>query len=88
MAVFLISYDLTEPGKNYPRLSARLTELGAERVLYSEWMISTTWTHVQLRDDLLNFIDATDRIMVLQLTKTAAWRNLLIANEKFKRYFD
>ena len=36
---YLISYDLMKPGKNYDALWAALKEIGAKRVLESEWLV-------------------------------------------------
>ena len=84
MNKYEISYDLMAPGKNYDALYARLGELGAERILYSQWVLRTTWNAVQVRDDLRRFIDANDRLLVAGLTGEAAWTSLLSTNDSFK----
>jgi CRISPR/Cas system-associated endoribonuclease Cas2 len=67
MKPFTISYDLDTPGRDYQRLFARLLEHGAFRVQLSQWALATTWTAVQLRDDLMKYIDSNDRLLVVQI---------------------
>jgi hypothetical protein len=79
MRLQIVSYDLNRPGQDYATLIARLKQLGAQRILYSQWMLRTTMTAEQLRDDLLRFIDATDRILVADVTDAPlAWSNLQV----------
>lgn len=78
MALYLVSYDLDKPGQDYPDLIARLEQLGAQRVLYSEWLLVNSATSAAIRDDLLRFMDANDRILVAELKNNAAWQRLMI----------
>ena len=48
-SAYLISYDLDKPGQDDTKLINRLTQLGAFRVLKSQWALSATWTAVQIR---------------------------------------
>ena len=84
MKTYLISYDLDKPGQDYKDLIDRLRQLGAIKVLYSEWVLQTPASAVQVRDDLDRFMDANDRILVVALTGESAWRNLMISSENFK----
>ncbi|MBZ5573290.1 MAG: SinR family protein [Acidobacteriia bacterium] len=88
MALYLISYDLDKPGQDYPDLIARLKEFGAQRVLYSEWFLIHSATPVQLRDDLMRFMDANDRILVVELKNYAAWQRLMIDGNTVKAFFN
>lgn len=85
---YLISYDLEQPPatRDYEPLIARLREHGAKRVLYSEWVLDTTWTHTQLRDDLKRFLLPHDRILVLSIAAPAAWSNLTLSDDEFLRF--
>jgi hypothetical protein len=75
----LVSYDLNRPGQDYAGLISRLTQLGAKRILYSQWMLRTPMTAVQLRDDLQRFIDATDMLLVVDATNAPmAWTKLKV----------
>ena len=77
MHLFSVSYDLLKPGKDYESLYARLRALSAKRVLYSQWMLKTSMTAAQLRDDLKRLIDTNDRLLVIDVTTGAmAWTTL------------
>lgn len=77
MRIHLVSYDLSRPGQDYPAIVSRLVQLGAKRVLYSQWMLKNAMTPVQLADDLRRFLDANDRILVVDVTNAPmAWYNL------------
>jgi len=62
MKTFIVSYDLNRPGQDYKDLIKRLEEIGAFRVLYSQWAVRNWGNAVMLRDDLSRFIDANDRL--------------------------
>lgn len=77
MKLHLVSYDLHTPGQNYPAIVTRLQLLGAKRVLYSQWMLRSHMDSAQLRDDLRRYIDANDRLLVVEVTQAPmAWHNL------------
>jgi hypothetical protein len=77
MKLFSVSYDLLTPGKDYQKLYDRLYALGGRRVLLSQWMFKSSATAVQVRDDLQRFIDANDRLLVIDTTTGAmAWTTL------------
>jgi hypothetical protein len=79
MRLHVVSYDLNRPGQDYTTLINRLTQLGAKRILYSQWMLKSTMTAVQLRDDLKRFIDATDMMLVIDATNAPmAWTTLKV----------
>jgi hypothetical protein len=82
---YLISYDLDKPGQNYDGLIARLKALGAIKILYSEWLLRTGATAVEIRDDLVRFVDSNDLLLVVGLTGEAAWTKLMIADDSFKK---
>ena len=44
--------------------------------LQSVWIIDRQTTAVQIRDDLVNYMDANDGLLVTGLTGEAAWRDL------------
>ena len=77
---YLVSYDLNKPVKNYPKLWAALEDLGAERILLSQWIICHVNTGAsELRDHLKHFIDSDDRLIVVCLDSTgwAAWNPII-----------
>jgi CRISPR-associated endonuclease Cas2 len=77
MHIHIVSYDLDKPGQVYPKIINRLTALGAKRVQFSQWMLKSSLSAEQLRDDLLKYIDANDRLLVIDVTSAPmAWHNL------------
>lgn len=85
MKTYLISYDLDKPGQDYTGIIARLKELGASKILFSEWVLRNEATAVAIRDDLKRFIDPTDMLLVVALTGEAAWTKLMITDDAFRR---
>jgi hypothetical protein len=78
MALYWIGYDLDKPGQDYTDLISRLKQLGAVRVLKSDWLLGHDETNPkQIRDDLIRFLDDNDRILVTELKNNAAWHDLL-----------
>ena len=84
MKPYMISYDLTKPGQDYEGLIARLHEIGAVRILWSQWVLRTSANAVQIRDDLARFIDSNDSLLVTGLTGEAAWTRVRVPNDTFK----
>lgn len=71
---YLISYDLQRPEKDYPKLIEELRRLGAQKVLYSQWVANrANTTCVGLRDHLRGFMDSNDRLLVSTLEGSADW---------------
>jgi CRISPR-associated endonuclease Cas2 len=79
MHLHVVSYDLDKPGQNYPAIIKRLEQLGAKRIQFSQWMLKSTMTAAELRDDLARFIDATDMLLVVDATNAPmAWTKLKV----------
>jgi CRISPR-associated endonuclease Cas2 len=77
MKTHVVSYDLDKPGQNYPAIINRLEQLGAKRIQYSQWMLKNAATAAALRDDLRQYIDQNDRLLVVDVTNAPmAWHNL------------
>ena len=82
MALYYISYDLDKPGQDYSDLINRLKQLGAIRILKSDWLLGNDSTNPdQIANDLLRSLDANDRIFVGELHNNASWRNLMASDE-------
>ena len=84
MKKYRVGYDLDKPGQDYHPLIKRLRSLGAQRALESDWVLRSTASAVEIRDDLMRFIDSNDRLLVTALTGEAAWSNLLIGGGEVK----
>ncbi|MBA8822616.1 hypothetical protein BRY73_24590 [Ochrobactrum sp. P6BS-III] len=88
MSVFIVSYDLRQPGRNYQPLYDRLSGWGAIRLLESVWAVNANTNATDLRNDLLSRMDANDGILVA-ITQGAAWNNLIgQSGPTLKRWID
>ncbi len=65
MPVYVVSYDLNKPGKNYDDLWNALKKLNGQRVLLSQWGVRARGPSSGLRDYLWQFMDANDRLLVM-----------------------
>lgn len=77
MAVFVVSYDLMAPGKDYSLLYTRLAAWRAIHAINSVWFIDANTTAGALRDDLKGYVDGNDRLLVATLTGESAWTVLM-----------
>lgn len=89
MAKYLISYDLDKPGaKNYARLETRLKELGARRVLFSQWVLDYSANAASLETDFNGYIDTgTDSFLIVQIgLGNSAWNRLRLSDDEFRKF--
>jgi hypothetical protein len=77
MPAFLVCYDLPHAGTDadYQRLWARLREWQAKQVLFSVWLIAGDTSPLAIYEDLVDYISATDRLLVMGVTGEAVWGN-------------
>ena len=71
---YMICYDLRNKNKkeDYEKLYDELEELGAKRILYSQWMLDLSDTNVdELLRHFLKFLDSSDRLLVVALGKNS-----------------
>lgn len=74
MAVYIVGYDLRRPGQDYDKLFAAIKAYGTYwHCLDSTWIIRTSLTAQQVRNDLMRYIDQNDKMLVAELTGQAAW---------------
>jgi hypothetical protein len=65
VAVYMISYDLKAPGRNYDDLYKEIKSLGSNiSVLKSQWFVDTAMTAQQISDTLRSKMDANDNVLV------------------------
>ncbi|GEN80219.1 hypothetical protein [Actinotalea fermentans] len=70
MAALLITYDLNKPGQNYDSLYEKIRELGTWwHYLDSTWIVVSSLSPSQAFDRLKPSMDASDRMLVLDITK-------------------
>lgn len=75
MKTYLISYDLIKPESlpEYIRLFSTIkTATFWAKPLRSVWLVKTTLSSAQIRDELMEVIDANDKIMIIEVTNNWA----------------
>jgi hypothetical protein len=86
MALYLVSYDINEKDAfEYEALWARLRELGAVKILYSEWVIKDeVGAAGAIYREIAPKTQKKDRLLVQEITRDAAWDKLLITDAAFQ----
>ena len=87
MALYLISYDINEKDAfEYDKLWAHLKEIGAVRILYSEWLVKgSAGSAGSIYDNLAALTQQKDRLLVQEVTSDAAWDKLMISDDAFRK---
>jgi hypothetical protein len=85
MATYIVSYDLVgkaETSQDYERLIDAIKLYGTyAKVLKSVWILKSNTTAAQVRDDLRQYTDGDDRLLVAALTGETAWTKILASSE-------
>ena len=77
MARYIITYDLSAPGRNYDALYERIKAYGSwAHITESSWAIVTEATTAQVRDNLREVLDENDKLLVGPLGHGAEWCRL------------
>lgn len=76
--ILIISYDLSEPGRNYTNLIQEIKTLGLwAHTLDSVWYVKSSLSASEACDRLIRAIDQDDSLLVVDATNNnAAWKNL------------
>lgn len=78
---YIITYDLRVPGRNYNDLIDAIKHYAHwGHLTESSWAVVTNKTTVEIRDDLKRFLDANDRLIVVQSGRNAAWFKCLASD--------
>jgi hypothetical protein len=87
MPLYLISYDIASyDRKEYLKLWEKLEELGAIKILYSEWvLVEGIGKATHIYEEIAPCVVLSDRLLVQELTKDASWDKLLISDENFRK---
>lgn len=87
MALYLVSYDINEKNKDeYDGLWSELRDLGATKILYSEWVVVKPMGSAgDIYNTLTLYIQANDRLLVQEILADAYWDKLLISDDAFRR---
>ena len=88
LALYLLSYDISEKNNDYQSLWDFLEEQKAKRILYSEWAVP--WANdssaKQLADIAAKHVEKGDSLLVCELfdnSPTCAWLKLRISTVDF-----
>lgn len=73
MTVYVVSYDLRAPKRDYQPLYERLAAWRAVRALESVWLIEAESSALQVGVDLRNHIDKDDGLLVTPVSGRTAW---------------
>jgi hypothetical protein len=74
MKSYFVGCGLNRPGKNYPDLVAAFEQFPQRwHHLEACWLVKTDWSVRQVRDHLKPHLDASDGLLVLELTGEGAW---------------
>lgn len=87
MSLYLVSYDIAEKDAfEYGPLWDKLKEMGAKRILYSEWVVKGSSSN-DIYNDLAPLIQIKDRLLVQGMTGEASWDKLMISDDSYKALF-
>ena len=73
MNIYLVSYDLIRPVKNYAAIHEHLRSYSNwAKPLESVWLINSTLTAIEVRDAAQAHMDDNDKVFVVDVTH-ASW---------------
>ena len=73
MSTLLVGYDLHRPGQDYKELTEFLKSQSTWwHALDSTWIVVTSHTASELRDEIKRLIDANDDVLIVDV-KSDAW---------------
>jgi CRISPR/Cas system-associated endoribonuclease Cas2 len=67
MAIYIVTYDLNTPGKDYKDLLAAIRKYTDCHALESAFFVDSAQTAKDIRDSLMKLIDANDSLYVMEL---------------------
>ena len=80
MNSYLISYDLIAPGRNYQPVYDYMKGFSDHmKPLQTVYLVYTSKSAKQIRDDLRTLVDANDKIIVIQIS-TTTWATYNLPN--------
>lgn len=75
MSTYIVTYDLHTAGQNYDCIIKKLKTYPAWfHMQASVWIIVSTSTSTQIRDQLAGCLDSNDKLFVGKLAGEAAWQ--------------
>jgi hypothetical protein len=86
MPLYLISYDIAEKDAfEYGPLWAKLEELGAARILYSEWIVIGD-SASDVYDLIAPLTQKKDRLLVQEMGSDTKWDKVMISDDDFQAW--
>jgi len=77
MRSYLVSYDLSAPSRDYTLLVKALKSYSScVKVLESVWLISTSHTAAEVRNQLKSRVDSDDKLVVVAVKRGWATYNV------------
>lgn len=77
MAVYAITYDLHQPSREYEDLHDAIEDLGAWwHHVESTWLVDTDGPSSDIRDELKQYLDSNDELLVVKLSGGWATTNI------------
>lgn len=68
--LYLISYDLNDPGQDYSKIQSAICRLGeCYRILYSTWVVKTNLNANGINSSLKQVTDENDRYFIVDISK-------------------
>lgn len=86
MTLFLVSYDLSEPGQKYDCIKEKLKPFATYHAQQSVWIVDFKGTAEGLVDLLLPCLDSNDRLFVGELADDWCGYNMPKGAEWLKRH--
>jgi CRISPR/Cas system-associated endoribonuclease Cas2 len=84
MALYLVSYDISEENQDYADVIDILKTRKAKRVLMSQWIMASRRSAKEIADELVYASQLGDRILVTEITQNTAWSDLRITDTTFE----
>lgn len=80
MAIYLVSYDLIGPNRDYERVTKHMRTYGTRaKPLESVWLVKSDLSAGDVRDEVMAHVDANDKVLVVELA--AGWGTKRIAKD-------
>ena len=75
MAVYVISYDLNQPGQNYAALHEAIKNVGTTwwHCLTSTWMVVSSKSALEVANALWPHMDGNDKLLVNPIATGSSW---------------
>ncbi len=83
---YIITYGLMTPNRNYELLYNAIKSYGTwGKITETSWMIVTTASAANIRDNLSSYMGVSDRLFVSRVAIPSAWRNTIATDDWVKK---